>query len=105
MNEKRKGDPLFVGLTRPAMIFGVTLDVLLFNLIITSVVFIATQNLLYFALAIPVHGAAALICLNEPRTFNLLFSYVSTRNMRNKAFWKSSSYQAMDRTEYEKAKN
>ena len=49
-------DTLFVGATRPPMRWGVTYAALIFNLIFTLELFLATRNLLALALALPIHG-------------------------------------------------
>ena len=64
-------DPLFVAVTRPPMRWGVTFSALLLNLVFTMEVFLLTKNLLTL-LCIPIHGIFALLCLRDPRIFDLL---------------------------------
>ncbi|MBT7443404.1 MAG: hypothetical protein HN790_05495 [Methylococcales bacterium] len=99
-------DPLFVALTRPATIFGVPMEGVLFNMMFTSIVFMATTNLFMLILCIPIHGLCWLVTIDEPRSFALVAQYMTTANMRNKHFWKGSSYSALETvTDYEKQKN
>ena len=59
-------DALFVGMTRPAMAFGVTYSALLVNAVVTVELFLLTRNLLWLLACLPVHGLFWLLCLSEP---------------------------------------
>lgn len=72
-------DPLFVGVTRPAMAFGVTYSALLMNGFITIELFLLTRNLLWLLLCLPMHALAWLLCQAEPRFFDLLLLWARTR--------------------------
>jgi type IV secretion system protein VirB3 len=88
-------DPLFVAATRPPMRWGVTYSALLFNLVFTMEVFLASRNLLALLLAAPIHGAAMLLCASDPRFFDLLLVGARTRlhaALGNLRFWRASSY-------------
>jgi type IV secretion system protein VirB3 len=88
-------DPLFVGVTRPPMRWGVTYSALLVNGVFTMEVFLLTKNLLTLALALPVHGLCALLCARDARFFDLALLWVRTRTpalLANARMWKSSSY-------------
>ena len=71
-------DPLFVGVTRPAMAFGVTYSALLVNGLITLELFLLTRNLLWLLLFVPLHALAWLLCQAEPRIFDLLLLWGRT---------------------------
>lgn len=93
MEEAITKDILFVGATRPPMIFGVTLEAFLFNGMISAIVFLGMGNPLYLFVGVPVHIISYLICLNEPRAFKLLSLKIKClAQNRNRAFWKSNSY-------------
>ena len=82
MSERNPGlfaDPLFVGLTRPPMRFGVTFTALLLNAVITMEVFVLTKNLLTLLIAAPVHGLCQLLCARDARFFDLLFLWARAR--------------------------
>ena len=79
MSEGLTSDPLFVAVTRPPMRWGVTFTALLFNLIFTMETFLLTKNLLTLLIAIPIHGVCALLCLRDPRFFDLLMLWGRTR--------------------------
>ena len=59
------------GVTRPAMAFGVTYSALLVNAVVTVELFLLTRNLLWLLVCVPVHGVFWLLCLTEPRFFDL----------------------------------
>ena len=91
-------DPLFVAVTRPPMRWGVTYSALLLNLVFTMEVFLLTKNLLTLLLIIPIHGISALLCLRDPRIFDLLLLWGRTRLPAyavNFRYWRASSYSAL----------
>jgi len=91
-------DPLFVAVTRPPMRWGVTFSALLFNLVFTMEVFLLTRNLLTLLLVIPIHGICALLCLRDPRIFDLILLWGRTRLPAYAGtywYWQASSYGAL----------
>ena len=91
-------DPLFVAVTRPPMRWGVTFSALLLNLVFTMEVFLLTKNLLTLLLCIPIHGIFALLCLRDPRIFDLLLLWGRTRlpaYAGNFRYWRAGSYSAL----------
>jgi type IV secretion system protein VirB3 len=91
-------DPLFVGVTRPPMRFGVTYMALLLNLVVTMEAFLLTRNLLMLLLAVPLHGVSALLCARDARIFELLMLWARTRGLAyvaNVRVWRASSYSAL----------
>jgi type IV secretion system protein VirB3 len=97
MSERNPGlvcDVLFVAATRPPMRWGVTYSALLFNLVFTMEAFLLTKNLLTLLVALPIHGICALLCLREPRIFDLAILWVRTRllaHVGNFRLWQASS--------------
>jgi type IV secretion system protein VirB3 len=88
-------DPLFAGVTRPAMAMGVTYSALLINGLTTVELFLLTKNLLWMLVCIPIHGIFWLVCKNDARFFDLLFLWGRTRGpglLGNVRFWKANSY-------------
>lgn len=88
-------DVLFVGATRPPMRWGVTFPALLFNLVFTMELFLLTKNLLTLLVALPIHGLCALLCVRDPRFFDLVLLWARTRGpayLANFRTWRSSSY-------------
>lgn len=65
-------DVLFVGVTRPALRFGVPYAALIVNALITLELFLLTRNLLSLVVAAPIHGLVWGLSVSEPRFFELL---------------------------------
>ena len=87
-------DPLFVAVTRPPMRWGVTFSALLVNLVFTMEAFLLTKNLLTLLIALPIHGVCTLLCLRDPRFFDLVLLWGRTRlpaYATTLRFWKASS--------------
>jgi type IV secretion system protein VirB3 len=86
-------DPVFLGMTRPPMIWGVPFRSFVLNGAVTTIVFLAWNDLRGFLLFFPVHVIAYLLCLRDPRIFDLLFVRAAqTPPIPNAAFWKAKSY-------------
>jgi type IV secretion system protein VirB3 len=91
-------DPLFVGITRPPMRWGVTYSALLLNAVSTMEVFLLTKNLLTLLVALPIHGICALLCARDARFFDLLLVWGRTRMpayFSNYRVWRASSHSAL----------
>jgi len=61
------------------MRWGVTYAALMFNMVFTMEAFLVTRNLLALLLCLPIHGLCALLCLQDPRFFDLLLLWSRTR--------------------------
>jgi type IV secretion system protein VirB3 len=89
-------DTLFVGMTRPSTVWGVTYSAMMFNVVVTTESFIVTKNLVWLLAFVPMHGLLYLLCLYEPRFFELLQLWGRTRGVAwlggNLRFWRASSY-------------
>ena len=97
MSERNSGltaDPVFVGATRPSMIWGVTYSAVMLNAMAVMEVFLVTKNLLVLLIAIPVHGVGVLLCARDPRFFDLALLWGRTRLpalFSNLRLWRASS--------------
>lgn len=82
-------DPLFLGLTRPSMILGVTYVYAGVNMLISLLAFVMTSNFVYLFIIMPMlHGIAYLICLKEPLSLEILIMRVSNfTRCRNRGFY------------------
>ena len=91
-------DTVFVGCTRPTLVWGVTYEAFLVNATVTGIVFLAMGNIFYMLMCLPIHAICYLVCINEPRQFELISLWMKTkgRNM-NRRTWKGSSYSALER--------
>ena len=94
-NPGMMADPLFVGITRPPMRWGVAYEALLLNLVVTIEIFVMTKNLLTLLIAIPIHGLCALLCARDPRFFHLMLLWIRTRlpaYLGTVRLWRAASY-------------
>jgi type IV secretion system protein VirB3 len=82
-------DPLFLGLTRPPLIVGVSYTFAALNGIISVLAFIMTSNFIYLFLVLPVvHMIGFFICLKEPRAIELMIAKFSKCNIcRNRYYY------------------
>ena len=86
-------DPIFVALTQPQMIAGVTYSYAVFNLIVTLEAFLITKSFWSLVLAPVIHAVGYLACLDEPRFFDLWVTRVSRcPRVKNFAFWRANAY-------------
>lgn len=91
--ENLTSDPLFLGITRPPMVAGVTFSFFIINLISTVIGFLALNSFYAFLFGLPIHVIGYLFCLKDPRFFDLYFiKLTKTVSIRNKSFWRSNSY-------------
>jgi type IV secretion system protein VirB3 len=72
-------DVLFVGVTRPALRFGVPYAALLVNALVTLELFLVTRNLLSLVAAVPIHALVWMLTASEPRFFELLKVWAMVR--------------------------
>lgn len=89
-------DILFMGMTRPTMKWGVTYSAFIVNVVLTMEAFILTKNLAWLLACVPIHGVFYLICLYEPRFFDLLQLWGRTRLLPWCTgiirFWQANTY-------------
>ena len=88
-------DTLFVALTRPQMFAGVTYSFFVANMVLATEMFLIFRSAWVLAAAVMVHLAGALLCLNEPRFFDLWLARIShCPRVRNHRVWGCNSYRA-----------
>jgi type IV secretion system protein VirB3 len=88
-----QADPLFVGLTRPAMIFGVSIKFAALNMILSMSLFIQSNSIMNLAVAVVIHMIGYVICFKEPRFIELLLKKSSKCSQcPNKSFYGANSY-------------
>lgn len=86
-------DPLFVGLTRPATMWGVPYHAFVVEFMATTLIFLAIGNPLYLLVAVPIHGILYLITATDPGAIGSLFMWTKTfGRCRNSAFWGGASF-------------
>lgn len=88
MNEELELDPLFVGATRPAMIWGVTHEFAVIGGMLVSIFFLNTGNPLNLFIYVPIHILGYLICLKDPRKINVILGSLKCYSKcQNRFFW------------------
>ena len=88
-------DPLFVALTRPQMFAGVTYSYFIANAVIATELFLIFRSIWALGAALLVHVVGVVLCLREPRFFDLWITRVSRcPRVRNHAIWRCNSYRA-----------
>ena len=86
-------DTLFVALTRPQMFAGVTYSFFVINGVLAAELFLIFKSLWVLAIALVIHGIGVIMCLREPRIFDLWIAKVSRcPRVRNHAIWRCNSY-------------
>ena len=96
-------DPLFVGLTRPATMWGIPYIAFVIEFMVVTLVFLAVGNPLYLALAAPVHSVLYLISANDPGIFSSIFMWMKTiGRCRNTRFWGGASFSLLSVSKWNK---
>lgn len=86
-------DPLFVAMTRPQMFAGVTYSYFIANAVIATELFLVFRSIWALVAAVLVHLAGALLCVREPRFFDLWLTRIGRcPRVRNYAIWQCNSY-------------
>ncbi len=86
-------DTLFVALTRPQMFAGVTYSYFVINAILTVELFLVFKSFKVLLAGLAVHLAGVLVCLREPRFFDLWIAKVRhCPRVKNFPFWRCNSY-------------
>ena len=69
-------DTLFVALTRPQMFAGVTYSFFIANAVIATELFLIFKSVWALVAALVIHMIGVLLCLREPRFFDLWLTRV-----------------------------
>ena len=86
-------DPLFLGLTRPAMVWGVPQPFFVINGMVSMIAFLMTNSFYPLLVGAPfVHGLGYLVCLKEVRTFDLWLTRARFLRCLNRRYWGANSY-------------
>jgi type IV secretion system protein VirB3 len=86
-------DPLFVGLTRPTMIFGVSIQFAMLNILISSISFVMTSSFKILPIAFLIHAVGYILCFKEPRFLELYLNKFQKCNLcSNKQYYGANSY-------------
>jgi type IV secretion system protein VirB3 len=83
---------LFLALTRPAMMGGVTLDGMVVNSFLTGVMFLGGGSLKYLLVGVVIHFIFRAILKHDHNAFRVLMGWLRTRGKcRNAQFWGGTS--------------
>ena len=86
-------DPLFVGMTRPAMLLGVTYSGLIINMMVVVPAFVMLNSFWPLLAALPIHILQWVLCRWEPRFFDLILVWLRTKgSAKDRHIWKGSTY-------------
>ena len=85
-------DAVFVALTRPQMFGGVTYSYFVANAVLATELFLVFRTIWALVIALVVHLAGVLLCLREPRFFDLWLTKVGRcPRVRNYSLWQCNS--------------
>ena len=86
-------DALFVGLTRPPMLFGVSYLYFVVNILVSMVYFINSSDFKVIGVWVITHGVGYLICFKEPRFIEIYVIRGQKCSMcKNKFYHDGNSY-------------
>jgi type IV secretion system protein VirB3 len=86
-------DVCFVALTRPQMFAGVTYSFFIANAVIATELFLVFRTAWVLLAALIIHGIGVVLCVREPRFFDLWLTRVSRcPRIKNYAIWRCNSY-------------
>ena len=90
---KISSDSLFLGLTRPPMLMGVTYNFAAINGLVSLLIFIITSKFIYLLVMMPaIHAMCYLLCLKEPRALDLFITKYSKFNIcRNRGYYSGTN--------------
>jgi type IV secretion system protein VirB3 len=93
MDKEILPDPLFLGLTRPAMVWGVPQPFFVINGMVCMIAFLMSNSFYPLLIGAPlVHGLGYLVCLKEVRTFDLWLTRARFLRCLNRHYWGANSY-------------
>lgn len=84
---------VFVGLTRPSMMLGVTMDYLGISVLTSLCGFILFSSPLYLLLYLPLHVVGVIACAIDHNIFRLLLKKTECLPVTNKKIWGCQSYE------------
>lgn len=93
MSGALRQETIFLALTRPQMFAGVTYSFFILNSIGAAELFLIFKSIWVVLAAAVFHVIGVLLCLREPRFFDLWIARVSLcPRVRNHAVWQCNSY-------------
>ncbi|OBY25169.1 type IV secretion system protein VirB3 [Leisingera sp. JC1] len=94
--EKINEDPLFLALTRPAMIWGIPMEAFAISCGSAGLAMIAADSIFYLLLTLPFLAMSRFIVQRDQNAFRILFRWFDTgARCLNHRFWGGSSSSAL----------
>jgi len=88
-----RSDALFVGLTRPPMLFGVSYLFAVLNCVICMMLYVLMTEFKYLAAMFPIHFVGYLICSKEPLFIDLFkIKMEKCSHCQNRMVYGANSY-------------
>lgn len=89
-------DELAIGLTRPSLLMGVSIQLFFANILLCALVFIHTRSFLAIPLWLVLHVWMVRCSIKDPRFLTLwVMAFVMTPPVLNRWYWdKTNSYEA-----------
>ncbi|MCA1409029.1 type IV secretion system protein VirB3 [Ensifer sp. IC3342] len=85
-------ETLFLACTRPAMVAGVTMEAMGFNVMLTTIFYIVAGSVAYALVGIVVHLLFRALIRHDHNMFRILVARLETRGRsRNGAYWAGST--------------
>ena len=93
MSSSLERDTCFVALTRPKIFAGVTYSYFVANVVIATELFLIFKSVWVVAAGLALHGVGVVLCVEEPRFFDLWLARVSKcPRIKNYGVWGCNSY-------------
>jgi type IV secretion system protein VirB3 len=85
-------NPVFLALTRPPMMFGVTIDVLLVECMSLFILFMLSHQVMILTLFFPLYLTSWILCYSDPNYFKVLFTRLNCGFSPLQSLWGCHSY-------------
>lgn len=96
-------DMLFVGLTRPATMWGVPYAAFMFNVMFSAVAFLAANNVFFMLLCVPAHFIMYLVTYSDPYAIENILMWIKTDGRcMNRQFWGATTYSPLSVKKWKK---
>jgi type IV secretion system protein VirB3 len=93
MSSEPSCDPLFLGLTRPTMILGVSLNFFVLNLLVSTTLFLMQNSIKSYLMSVVFHGIGYLMSSKDARFIEVFLMKMQRFNLcPNKSYYGSNSY-------------
>ena len=86
-------DTLFLALTRPAMVMGVTMEAFYINLIVALCTFLLTKNIFFGLILVPLHMICVVLARMDKRFFTIFLCNTRLGKARNRHIWGGAHYE------------